>query len=714
MSEQTGPPSPDEVLAAAERYAAAGLKIYPVRIVGLKPDGKKDVRVPVKSWAASATDDLDQVHAWWGPGGQYPDAGIGVDMGASHLAVADADVKDGVDGIRRLMGEIEYPEVGGGESWESRTPSGGLHVWYSDPDGQCGSGSNVFGTKDEPSGVDVRGVGGTIFMAPTYVPGYGRYEWSGGEPEWTRLPRVPERLAAACPPGGRKKEPAALAAPRLGAVPDDPFATPGSVGLAAGMAADRMMSKAEAKRRLQPLWEEIRDTKSPNGVWQAVANFAQHAAHYQCFWDAETIGAMVLAAYAEGGHGYTELDHDDVRAINSAYGRHAAARLAGNLDDGWAAIAQPDLAEAVEAVPDDAVEALLAEMLTPAQIKERPGKRYLIKGLLNLDSESWIIGAPGCRKSFVALDMAARVATGTPWQGRPVNGGTVVIIAAEGAGGLGARIKAWEQEHGQQMPENIHVLPRPVQVANTAAWAVLVKACERLGAVFVIIDTQARVTAGLKENAAEDMSIFITAVTAVRRATASCVLAVHHTGRAGGDARGSSAIDGAQDTELKVVALPEKLRGELRIEKQKDLAEGAAVPLMFKIHMTGIDQDGEPVTSLALCAPDAWAASEVGPDVPEEWETGHAVAIVQLFKVLRDQGGTAGLTKAEARTAMVERFYGGQQKTLAKSTFYTAWDRGLGKLAVSGDPAMVNLGGQRWGVDEGALKELASPAGTAE
>ena len=31
-----------------------------------------------------------------------------------------------------------------------------------------------------------------------------------------------------------------------------------------------------------------------------------------------------------------------------------------------------------------------------------------------------------------------------------------------------------------------------------------------------------------------------------------CVLTVHHTGRSGGDARGSSAIDGAQTTELKV------------------------------------------------------------------------------------------------------------------------------------------------------------------
>mgnify|MGYP003704508941 CR=1 FL=1 len=38
--------------------------------------------------------------------------------------------------------------------------------------------------------------------------------------------------------------------------------------------------------------------------------------------------------------------------------------------------------------------------------------------------------------------------------------------------------------------------------------------------------------------------------------------------KAGNDARGHSVIDGAQDTELKVVAGPEPLRGQSKIEKQ--------------------------------------------------------------------------------------------------------------------------------------------------
>jgi hypothetical protein len=234
----------------------------------------------------------------------------------------------------------------------------------------------------------------------------------------------------------------------------------------------------------------------------------------------------------------------------------------------------------------------------------------------------------------------------------------------------------------------------------------LVRACERLGPGLVIADTQARVTVGLEENSATDMGIFINAVSALRTATGACVLAVHHTGRSGGDARGSSAIDGAQDTELKVVADGQPLRGQLRVEKQKDLPEREPIQLMFKLHVVGVDDDGDPVTSLALAGQDAWLSAETAPEPPEEWETGHAVAIVQLFKVLRDQGGERGLTKAEARNAVVELFYGNEPKALKRSTWYTAWDRGQEKRSASGDPVMVNMGGARWSVDAEALTSM--------
>src|ERR1044072_7746809 len=265
------PASPDEILAAAETYAQAGLKIYPVRIAGLKPDGKKDVRVPV-SWKSAATDDLEQVRRWWRD--EFPGYGIGVDMGASKLAVVDADVKDGVNGVAnaRAQGLLEQLPPG------SKTPSGGAHAWFRDPESSVGSTANAFGTKQEPSGVDVRGVGGTIFMPPTHVPGYGSYEWMDGEfPDFTTLPEVPAKLAIVCPPGGRKNAKPEAPAEATASGERQLVARP-------AVAADRQMTFEEAKARLRPLYDAIVATKSPNGVWQAVASFARAAAHFQRFF----------------------------------------------------------------------------------------------------------------------------------------------------------------------------------------------------------------------------------------------------------------------------------------------------------------------------------------------------------------------------------------------------------------------------------------------
>ncbi|HEY6924946.1 MAG TPA: AAA family ATPase, partial [Steroidobacteraceae bacterium] len=146
-------------------------------------------------------------------------------------------------------------------------------------------------------------------------------------------------------------------------------------------------------------------------------------------------------------------------------------------------------------------------------------------------------------------------------------------------------------------------------------WQVLVEACRRIKPVFVVIDTQARVTVGMEENSAKEMGVFIEAAERIRQATGACVGVVHHTGRAGGDARGSSAIDGAQSTELKVVR-QDALTGVLKVEKQKDLPEREDMPLFFQSVSLGQDGDGDEVTSLVLLESNTFRAA-AGAGTPE-------------------------------------------------------------------------------------------------
>jgi hypothetical protein len=333
------------------------------------------------------------------------------------------------------------------------------------------------------------------------------------------------------------------------------------------------------------------------------------------------------------------------------------------------------------------------------------------------------------------LDMAGSISAGRPWQGREVQQGDVVMIVAEGRAGIGKRIKAYRQKHGPF--GRLHVLPRPVQAKDVKAWRVLVAACERLAPVFVVIDTQHRVTVGLEENSSTDMGYYIAAVGAIKRATGACVLTLHHTGRKGGDARGSSALDGAQDTELTIVPDPQdKMHVKLLMSKQKDVEEGEPIDLHFASEQVGVDERGRPVTSLVVLAPDPFRQEASGPELPDP---GQEVDVPEpqrwawaaidhnrkdntrrVLQVLATVGGQAGLTKAECCRIVRERWYGGRplrarrgDGVLSNASWDAAWDEARHLSSASGEELVIkpDSGAARFAINPVAVAELKSELG---
>ena len=73
---------------------------------------------------------------------------------------------------------------------------------------------------------------------------------------------------------------------------------------------------------------------------------------------------------------------------------------------------------------------------------------YLIDGVLLAEGTGLVYAASGSYKTFLALSMAASVASGTDWYGHAVKRGGVLYIATEGFAGIGPRLAAWEQEFG--------------------------------------------------------------------------------------------------------------------------------------------------------------------------------------------------------------------------------------------------------------------------
>lgn len=392
----------------------------------------------------------------------------------------------------------------------------------------------------------------------------------------------------------------------------------------------------------------------------AVGKLLTGGAHEVCDCGLRSGEGLTFDPVAEGvwssGHGPGNSDnYGEVRGPRPQVptGEYPPGREANGLT-----LDAPDLADL-----------MLGQMLTSAQMAQRDPPAPLVAGLLFRNTLAWLIGKSGSFKSFVALDLAQAVGLGRPWAGRAAHAGPVVYLLAEGAGGMTLRVRAWAALHGPAS-EAVHFLPRPVQV-NGEGWAVFVEAARRLGPVLIVIDTQARVSVGIRENDNTEMGAFIERVDALRVATGACVLLVHHIGRQGDDARGASAIDGAQDTELKVerVGGPKALTARLVVDKQKDGADTASVDFeMIPIDLGIVDENGEPITSLALST-NVFLNPLVAP-----WRDGLAENQGMIIDIMIEMFSERGGTRAEIAAALRERGQRGSLKYV-KSSFHAAWNQ---------------------------------------
>lgn len=183
------------------------------------------------------------------------------------------------------------------------------------------------------------------------------------------------------------------------------------------------------------------------------------------------------------------------------------------------------------------------------QLATLPKPEPLIHGTLDKLTVAALVGDTGTLKTFIALDWAACVATGTSWHGRLVEAGTVFYVASEGAHGLEQRIAEWEHVHGVKIdPERFRVFPRPIQIANAKHRGALTEYLREYRPDLTVYDTVARCAVGLDENSAKDMGELVDGLYRLREASGGTIAAVHHTGKDGRTTRGSSAFEDGVNT----------------------------------------------------------------------------------------------------------------------------------------------------------------------
>ena len=148
----------------ALKYAQAGLFIFPLR-----PRSKQ----PFAGLGLYGADtDQGLVSDWWE---RWPQANIGLNCGASGLLVIDFDVpKPDYEGAG-LLAELTkcYPTT------TANTASGGVHLFYRQPEAAgLGNGRGTL-----PHGVDCRGAGGYVLLAPSQVTYHGEDARKRGLPD---------------------------------------------------------------------------------------------------------------------------------------------------------------------------------------------------------------------------------------------------------------------------------------------------------------------------------------------------------------------------------------------------------------------------------------------------------------------------------------------------------------------------------------------------
>jgi KaiC/GvpD/RAD55 family RecA-like ATPase len=134
------------------------------------------------SWQHAATDDADAINNWYG--GLYRTAGVGLALGpqpnGDYLFAIDVDTHDPAQDGWEALTELEAHHGKLPDTWRSLTGAGGGHLIFAAPAGVTVRNQQSSGNRIAP-GIDVRGDGGQIVVAPTIHPDTGiAYAWEHG------------------------------------------------------------------------------------------------------------------------------------------------------------------------------------------------------------------------------------------------------------------------------------------------------------------------------------------------------------------------------------------------------------------------------------------------------------------------------------------------------------------------------------------------------
>src|SRR6202051_4018322 len=186
------------------------------------------------------------------------------------------------------------------------------------------------------------------------------------------------------------------------------------------------------------------------------------------------------------------------------------------------------------------------------RLADRPGEqRWLVTSLWSEQAVGIIGGEPKCCKSFLALDLAVAVASGTPCLRRFAvpRSGCVLLYAAEDALHIvRQRLEGICAATGRALADlDIQVITAPsVRLDLDADRRNLAETVARLQPRLLILDPFVRLHR-IDENASGEVAPLLAYLRELQRRYGLAVLVVHHARKGAGNARAGQALRGSSE-----------------------------------------------------------------------------------------------------------------------------------------------------------------------
>lgn len=489
--------------------AAKGWYVHPC-----EPNGKKAL---LDRWQSRCTNDPNIVREMWE---QYPDANIAIVPARSGLAVLDIDCKNGKSGLASLealdpSGSMSPLFV---DTPVSITPSGGYHVFFQFAGDPVPNSAGTLG-----DGLDTRGGNGYVLAEGSVIDGK-PYRWVGqtGAPEAAVIIDDTSPLFAPLASLGRhgKRSDA-------GEIVVDELDHPANIAEALG-------------------W--LNNTHEPCIEGSADTNALVAAQFMREFGLSPEVAAETMFysewnqnAVDKNGNKWpwklSEIEEKIENAWRYAQNPAGCRAVTGNYEF---KMAQPDSGPTFEQlqalsmakVEEDARELrdrIEGDFLRGNQVTAGICEpKWLIDGVIPDNGVGILAAREKTGKTFIAIDAALHVATGRAWNGRSVQQGAVLYMAAEYGEGVRRRVATWCHHNECEVPEGFHLLPRNYDILNDEKAKTLIHYCRENDIRFIIVDTLTRALAGRDGNSSEVATAFTNRASELADASGAVLLAIGH------------------------------------------------------------------------------------------------------------------------------------------------------------------------------------------